>query len=175
MSNVSFDIKEEVEQINTGGHFWCEACLTARQVDDRSRDPRYCKSCYGVVRVHKKEKENDRDYWADSDMTFVHHGKSYRLTTSLQTVCVENNNQDGPPNAAQAARSEQNGVAKIPDKEIHRVDDTQAQKTPIFATLTKKPKKRSRGRPRKGKEETVCRQTKWRQQKRLEAQAVLPL
>jgi len=44
-----FDVKRENELIASGTHFWCEGCLYARPVDDRSPDPRYCQSCYGVL------------------------------------------------------------------------------------------------------------------------------
>jgi hypothetical protein len=39
-------VKRDNQLIAAGTHFWCEACLVARPLDDRSPDPRYCQGCY---------------------------------------------------------------------------------------------------------------------------------
>jgi hypothetical protein len=44
-----FDIKRDNELIAAGTHFWCEACLIARPLDDQSPDPRYCQGCYDFL------------------------------------------------------------------------------------------------------------------------------
>lgn len=41
-----FNTKRDNELIAAGTHFWCEACLVARPLDDQSPDPRYCLICY---------------------------------------------------------------------------------------------------------------------------------
>jgi hypothetical protein len=47
---TEFDIKRDNELIAAGTHFWCEACLVARPLDDRSPDERYCQDCYDFLR-----------------------------------------------------------------------------------------------------------------------------
>ena len=44
-----FDVKRDNELIAAGTHFWCEACLAARPLDDRSPDVRYCQGCYDFL------------------------------------------------------------------------------------------------------------------------------
>lgn len=44
-----FNIKRDNELIAAGTHFWCEACVVARPIDDKSPDPRYCLECFGVL------------------------------------------------------------------------------------------------------------------------------
>jgi hypothetical protein len=44
-----FDIKRDNKLIAAGTHFWCEACLVARPIDNQSLDPRYCQGCYEVL------------------------------------------------------------------------------------------------------------------------------
>jgi hypothetical protein len=44
-----FNIKRDNELIAAGTHFWCEACLVARPLDNQSLDPRYCMSCYDFL------------------------------------------------------------------------------------------------------------------------------
>lgn len=48
-NNGYFDIKRDNELIAAGTHFWCEACLMAKPVDDMSRDQRYCQGCYDFL------------------------------------------------------------------------------------------------------------------------------
>jgi len=46
-----FDSSRDKKLIAAGTHFWCEAwCLVARPINDQSRDPRYCQSCYDFLR-----------------------------------------------------------------------------------------------------------------------------
>lgn len=40
------NIKQDNELIAAGSHFFCNTCLVARPLDDRSPDPRYCNGCY---------------------------------------------------------------------------------------------------------------------------------
>lgn len=44
-----FDCKRDNEFIASGTHFWCETCMMARPVDDRSPDPRYCQNCFDFL------------------------------------------------------------------------------------------------------------------------------
>jgi hypothetical protein len=44
-----FSIKRDNELISAGTHFWCEACLIARPIDDQSPDTRYCQGCYDFL------------------------------------------------------------------------------------------------------------------------------
>ena len=44
-----FDIKRDKELIAAGTHFWCEACLMAKPVDEKSADLRYCRGCYDFL------------------------------------------------------------------------------------------------------------------------------
>jgi hypothetical protein len=44
-----FDVKRDNELIAAGTHFWCEACLIARPLDDQSPDERYCQGCYDFL------------------------------------------------------------------------------------------------------------------------------
>jgi len=40
-----FDTKRDNELIAAGTHFYCEGCLVAKPIADRSPDPRYCRDC----------------------------------------------------------------------------------------------------------------------------------
>lgn len=44
-----FDVKRDNELIAAGTHFWCEACIVARPLDDQSPDPRYCLACFSIL------------------------------------------------------------------------------------------------------------------------------
>jgi len=46
-----FDTKRDNELIKAGTHFWCQTCVVARPLKDRSPDPRYCKSCYVFLKA----------------------------------------------------------------------------------------------------------------------------
>jgi hypothetical protein len=44
-----FDITRDRALIKTGTHFWCQGHLGARPIEERSPDPRYCRSCYDFL------------------------------------------------------------------------------------------------------------------------------
>lgn len=48
-NNGYFDNKRDNELIAAGAHFWCNACLIARPLDDQSPDKRYCFGCYNFL------------------------------------------------------------------------------------------------------------------------------
>ncbi len=51
MTENYFDIKRDNELIAAGTHFWCDACVVAQPLVEQSSDPRYCQSCYEVLKV----------------------------------------------------------------------------------------------------------------------------
>ncbi len=65
-----FDIKRENELIgNDGSHFWCEACVVARPLYDKSPDPRYCLGCYGVLSHEAEMQPTRRAAWMPKNMS----------------------------------------------------------------------------------------------------------
>ena len=51
MTEGYFSIKRDNELIAAGTHFWCQACVVARPLVEQSPDPRYCLSCYEVLKT----------------------------------------------------------------------------------------------------------------------------
>lgn len=47
---ATFDIKKDIEIVNAGG-FFCQGCIVGRPASEQSPDPRYCKSCYEIIRA----------------------------------------------------------------------------------------------------------------------------
>ncbi len=47
-----FDIRRDIAICNAGG-FFCGACLTGKPVSERSRNPRYCLTCYESMRQER--------------------------------------------------------------------------------------------------------------------------
>ncbi len=48
MSENYFDIKGDLEIINTGG-FFCHACVVGKPTEEQSPDPRYCQGRYELL------------------------------------------------------------------------------------------------------------------------------
>jgi len=46
-----FDSKRDSAYIVAGTHFFCHGHLTAVAIEERSRNPNYCKTCYENIRV----------------------------------------------------------------------------------------------------------------------------
>lgn len=63
-----FDSKRDCEFIAAGTHFFCQTCLVARPVSDRSPDPRYCWGCYDFLAEEAKMlPANKRPAWIPKD------------------------------------------------------------------------------------------------------------
>ena len=58
-----FNIKRENELIDAGSHFWCEACVVARPLVEQSPDPRYCQSCFDVLKLEAEMQPTRRAAW----------------------------------------------------------------------------------------------------------------
>lgn len=71
-NNGYFNVKRDNELIAAGTHFWCEACLVAKPVDDMSRDQRYCQGCYDFLVYEAslllEKGSTRRPYWWPSTM-----------------------------------------------------------------------------------------------------------
>ncbi len=50
---IAFDIHHDNELIEADTHFWCEGCMIAKPLDDKSPDNRHCQGCHGVLEAIK--------------------------------------------------------------------------------------------------------------------------
>lgn len=48
-----FDAARDVRLCNAGTHFFCSGCLVARPLAEKSSEPRYCNSCFGLMSAEK--------------------------------------------------------------------------------------------------------------------------
>jgi len=58
-----FDIKRDNLLIAAGSHFFCEACVVAWPLVEQSLDPRYCLSCFDVLKVEAALQPNRKASW----------------------------------------------------------------------------------------------------------------
>ena len=49
-----FNIKEELAQLNLNTGFWCCACLSVKPIKERSEDPRYCQTCWQIIKAEER-------------------------------------------------------------------------------------------------------------------------
>jgi len=68
-NNGYFSIKRDDELIAAGGFFWCEACVVARPMVEQSPDPRYCLSCFDVLKVEVEMQPTRRAAWIPKSMS----------------------------------------------------------------------------------------------------------
>ncbi len=81
---MKFDIKTDNQQIASGQHFWCEACLAAVPVEKRSLDSNYCQSCFDSLAKDKERVANrGHDFNGETHIT-TQGDKS--VTTRLQNT-----------------------------------------------------------------------------------------
>jgi len=138
-----FDIKRDIE-IEKAGGFFCHACVVGKTASEQSSDPRYCQSCYEVLKVEAEmQPTNRRAAWMP---------KIIKKTTG------ENVSRETAPDATQTTPALQEAVAKIEQPIIPPTTDKSA--------LLKQ-----RGRPRK--EGEVSRATEWRRRKEAEQGVLL--
>ena len=136
MTDNYFDIKRDNELIAAGSHFWCEACVVARPLVEQSPDPRYCLSCFDVLKVEAEMQPTRRVAWMPRIVK-----KTTRVNISRETA----------PAATQTAPARQEVVAKL----VHYGKPPITEKQVVM--------QHPGGRPRKQGE--VHRATRWRRAK----------
>jgi hypothetical protein len=53
-SSSRFSIFQDLAQISAGTHFWCKACVTARELFEQSENKDYCKACWQTIKAEKE-------------------------------------------------------------------------------------------------------------------------
>lgn len=87
MTNKLFSIAQDKRIIEDGG-FFCEACIVAKPLDDQSKDPRLCFTCYEVLHGEGTGETKSKDGWMQDKAFFVCDSWKYGIAKDGTTVCV---------------------------------------------------------------------------------------
>ena len=91
-----FDIQRDIEIETTGG-FFCQACVVGKPASEQSPDPRYCQSCYEVLKVEAEMQPTRRVAWMPKNMSHKTTPKAIQTTPGGQEVVAKIAHHGKPP------------------------------------------------------------------------------
>ncbi len=119
MAKGYFSIDRDIE-IEKAGGFFCHACVVGKTASEQSSDPRYCQSCYKVLKVEAEMQRTKRAAWIPKNMSHKTTPDATKVAPEGQEVVAKLVQHGKPPISKKRVVMQHPGGRPRKQGEVHR-------------------------------------------------------